>query len=403
MHNRERLIKVIDNSACLTRRQMDDYLQKKLFPEELYVVEMHLNECPFCNDAIEGLSTTDKANVLLSTVTDFVIPLEAQSEEKKKEIRKKDEPQKEELGEGYVAQNLTQAKEAKSQPQATKNPFSEEKRESKFPYTMAIAASIAVVIAAWGIFKWNRVDSFGSKQTAKVGVSKDEEGAAILNREKIDRRQDSLMNERYAFQNQDPLEGKTVVRMERSSNHQGGGTDSGQSVAVVGSATADRSNSNDASNTNVASSNDFIGPRMPREEEAKAAPVAKAAPSRPSVESVTTTSKKKDADDSESSKAAKKAADKAKEDKAKEDKLKAEKARTEKENSDKAKQSFSQAEKDFNKGKDLYNKKKYAASISYFQSAAKVKDYSKAKQAESFIKLAKSEVLKAEREKNSKK
>ena len=60
-----------------------------------------------------------------------------------------------------------------------------------------------------------------------------------------------------------------------------------------------------------------------------------------------------------------------------------------------------QAEKDFEKGLDLYNKKQYSASIMYFQSASKVKDFSKRKQAESYIKLAKSEVVNAERRKNS--
>jgi hypothetical protein len=50
---------------------------------------------------------------------------------------------------------------------------------------------------------------------------------------------------------------------------------------------------------------------------------------------------------------------------------------------------------------ELYNKKQYAASIVYFQAAAKVSDFPKRKQAESYVKLAKNEVVNAERKKNS--
>ncbi len=51
----EQLLKILDNSACLRKRQMLSYIKKELFPEELRAVELHLVGCKLCHDAIEGL------------------------------------------------------------------------------------------------------------------------------------------------------------------------------------------------------------------------------------------------------------------------------------------------------------------------------------------------------------
>src|SRR5690554_4154753 len=51
----EQLLKILDNSSCLRKRQMLSYVKKELFPEELRAVELHLVACNLCHDAIEGL------------------------------------------------------------------------------------------------------------------------------------------------------------------------------------------------------------------------------------------------------------------------------------------------------------------------------------------------------------
>jgi len=44
---------------CLSQAQLLDYIQQKLDRDEMYVVETHINDCPFCSDAIDGLYTED--------------------------------------------------------------------------------------------------------------------------------------------------------------------------------------------------------------------------------------------------------------------------------------------------------------------------------------------------------
>lgn len=72
-----RLLQILENTACLSKSQLQGYLDKSLQPEELYAVEMHLIECPICNDAIEGLNGVQQLSHLLNTIpvmTKFPIP-----------------------------------------------------------------------------------------------------------------------------------------------------------------------------------------------------------------------------------------------------------------------------------------------------------------------------------------
>ncbi len=57
----DQYLHILDDSRCLTRRQIFDYLENKLSTEERYVVECHLNDCPFCSDALEGF-TAEQGN-----------------------------------------------------------------------------------------------------------------------------------------------------------------------------------------------------------------------------------------------------------------------------------------------------------------------------------------------------
>lgn len=50
------LAHIFDNSACLTKRQLKDYVTGVMSEEECYAVERHANDCSFCSEAIEGLS-----------------------------------------------------------------------------------------------------------------------------------------------------------------------------------------------------------------------------------------------------------------------------------------------------------------------------------------------------------
>lgn len=49
------LIHIFDSSACLTKRQMKDYVNGIMTNEECHAAEVHLNTCMFCSEAIDGL------------------------------------------------------------------------------------------------------------------------------------------------------------------------------------------------------------------------------------------------------------------------------------------------------------------------------------------------------------
>jgi FimV-like protein len=51
---KERLLHILDNTACLNRRQMKDYLAGTMLPEEVHAAEAHIASCPLCNMALEG-------------------------------------------------------------------------------------------------------------------------------------------------------------------------------------------------------------------------------------------------------------------------------------------------------------------------------------------------------------
>ena len=45
---------IFDVSACLTRRQVKDYVSGSMIKEECHALEHHITSCPFCSEAIEG-------------------------------------------------------------------------------------------------------------------------------------------------------------------------------------------------------------------------------------------------------------------------------------------------------------------------------------------------------------
>lgn len=60
---------IFDESACLSRRQLKDYVSGQMANEECHAVEHHLNGCPLCSSAIDGM-LLDPAKAL-ETVTEM--------------------------------------------------------------------------------------------------------------------------------------------------------------------------------------------------------------------------------------------------------------------------------------------------------------------------------------------
>ncbi len=64
------LAHIFDKSACLTKRQLKNYVTGVMAEEECYAVERHANDCSFCSEAIDGLSAHNSEAVnLLETLT----------------------------------------------------------------------------------------------------------------------------------------------------------------------------------------------------------------------------------------------------------------------------------------------------------------------------------------------
>jgi hypothetical protein len=51
---KEQLIHILDQSVCLSRKQMKEYLNGTMLPEEAHAAEVHLSSCPLCSLAMEG-------------------------------------------------------------------------------------------------------------------------------------------------------------------------------------------------------------------------------------------------------------------------------------------------------------------------------------------------------------
>lgn len=47
---------IFDESTCLTRRQLRDYAHGAMGAEECHAAEHHINSCPFCSEAVEGMA-----------------------------------------------------------------------------------------------------------------------------------------------------------------------------------------------------------------------------------------------------------------------------------------------------------------------------------------------------------
>jgi len=57
----EQLKHIFDKTACLSRRQLKDYVNGLMTREETYAAEHHINSCFFCSDAVEGMTDQQTA------------------------------------------------------------------------------------------------------------------------------------------------------------------------------------------------------------------------------------------------------------------------------------------------------------------------------------------------------
>jgi len=60
----ELLKHIFDDSACLTRRQINDYINGVMGSEECHAAEHHINSCPFCSEAIEGMAADPQGSAM---------------------------------------------------------------------------------------------------------------------------------------------------------------------------------------------------------------------------------------------------------------------------------------------------------------------------------------------------
>lgn len=74
MNADQRILQILENSACLSKGQLLGYLKHTLYPEELRAVELHLSTCALCNDALDGLELQQDPDQLLASLVPPVLP-----------------------------------------------------------------------------------------------------------------------------------------------------------------------------------------------------------------------------------------------------------------------------------------------------------------------------------------
>lgn len=53
--SKEQLKHIFEQSSCLTKKQLKEYVSGSMSTEESHAIEQHLHSCPMCSDAIDGL------------------------------------------------------------------------------------------------------------------------------------------------------------------------------------------------------------------------------------------------------------------------------------------------------------------------------------------------------------
>lgn len=72
--SKEQLKHIFEQSSCLTKKQLKEYVSGSMSSEEAHAVEQHLHSCPMCSDAIDGLMAQQGKGVeVMNTISaDFL-------------------------------------------------------------------------------------------------------------------------------------------------------------------------------------------------------------------------------------------------------------------------------------------------------------------------------------------
>lgn len=66
---------IFDNGACLSRRQIKDYVGGAMISEECHAIEVHLNSCEYCADAMTGITAgkgAERVDAMMALNRDFL-------------------------------------------------------------------------------------------------------------------------------------------------------------------------------------------------------------------------------------------------------------------------------------------------------------------------------------------
>lgn len=150
MNSDERILQVLENSACLSKGQLLGYIKHTLYPEELRAVELHLSGCPICNDALDGLEMQANVEELLASLVPPVLPAIAQKEKPKE---KKEAVPVIKVEKTPVAPKAAEVSEREDNDSTyTRKPFS-------WKRPLGIAAALAIGFSALWYFEFRPKDN----------------------------------------------------------------------------------------------------------------------------------------------------------------------------------------------------------------------------------------------------
>lgn len=153
----DKLLQILDNSACLSKGQLTGYIKHTLYPEELRAVELHLSSCALCNDALEGMEMQQDVNALIASMTPPVLPALAPKEKpkEKKDIAVAAKADKAEAAPAPKPAPLAKHDTGRKTDQTT---MAFRPRQN-WARPLGIAAALVLGFGAFWYFEFNRDDS----------------------------------------------------------------------------------------------------------------------------------------------------------------------------------------------------------------------------------------------------
>lgn len=150
MNSDERILQVLENSACLSKGQLLGYIKHTLYPEELRAVELHLSGCPICNDALDGLELQANVDELLSSMVPPVLPAIAPKEKPK---------EKKEVAPVIKVEKTPAAPKAAEVPEPANSEAADVRRPFSWKRPLGIAAALAIGFSALWYFEFRPKDN----------------------------------------------------------------------------------------------------------------------------------------------------------------------------------------------------------------------------------------------------